>query len=472
MLSLRKPLCLRCRRCRCGWWQLGWRMKVVVLALVAVVLYAVTALSSVQESSDNSEQYIHPVTTKPRAFKKPHEPHSLKRSHKTTWSEGRYITDGQTRMRQRQDILIRYCSTHSDEEFRGTGGIPTFRTDGLVSKRHQLFYCPVGKIASTFLTRFLVAAEETNPVISPYAISAAKALRMRVKRSGNHILFAPLNKLVQSGWQEKSYLVNLKRVVFVRCPFQRLWSAYVDKLLSPNPYYWESWGYQAGNMSQTSLLGLAGIGHDSLKKESPTATQQPCGHDVTFSQFLRLVVASLHRQDTHVRPVTWECSPCYVDYDVIGHVETLTSDVTYLASLLGLNNWTLSKVRWDEEHAEDAIKEGVRNVFFKWSSQITECMTLEEAGKRLWRVFQIRGIISESEQFSEYLTKTLDAFSMEDALFGARSRSVRNRADLDLQRHAAFEEAYETVDAELKNNIRKLYKADFEMFGFDFLTNL
>lgn len=398
------------------------------------------------------------------------------------------IPDGRLRMRNRQQILERYCSTKRNEDLDSpddSGGEPLFRSNSLVSRQRRLLYCPVGKAASTLLTRFLVSALETDPVVSPYAISIQKALRMREKRSGNGVLFTPLNKLAAAtGGQEKRFLESLTRVLFVRCPFRRLWSAYVDKLVLPNPNYWQAWGRPAMNGSQARSAATDGDGDGDDDGESQRvwpgeaepaeAAREECGQSVTFSQFLRFVLSDLHLRDAHVRPVARECAPCYVNYDVIGHVETLASDVLHLTRLLRWNDSALRTVRWREEWASDAIKDGVRNVFDKWRPPIARCMSMEEAGRRLWRVSQIRGVIGEREQypFAGSGARPLAAAAVERALLEARYRSRGQGEELARQENSAFRAAYGAIGAELKKAIRKVYRADFQMFGFDVLLHL
>ncbi|XP_076456363.1 carbohydrate sulfotransferase 9-like [Babylonia areolata] len=365
-------------------------------------------------------------------------------------------------MRKRRDILSRFCSTE------GEGGSAIFRTNSIVFKHRPLLYCPVGKIASTFLTRFFVAAEDTNPVVSPYVISADKALRMRRKRTGNYILFAPLSQMVSAGAKERQFLERLTRVLFVRCPFHRLWSAYVDKLLFPNPHYWKMWGYPAMRELTTPADALRPNRSSAKAGDTSSSSSPECGQSVTFSQFLHFTVNHLHKHDTHVRPVSEECAPCYANYDVIGHVETLTSDTLYLAGLLHLNVTTLRGLRWEEEHAKDAIREGVKQVFDKFAPLISECMGMDVAGRRLWQVLQIRGIISGRIPYPVGFSQgSVTAAAFEDALLKAHSRSAGFAEELEQQRRVAFMSAYQSVSKELKDRMREVYAADFKMFGFE-----
>ncbi|KAL8623350.1 hypothetical protein ACOMHN_054934 [Nucella lapillus] len=378
----------------------------------------------------------------------------------TVFTRNEQEENGFLRMRKRQKLLSDFCSSRSD---RASGDVVSgdslFRTNVMVSTHRPLLYCPVGKAASTFITRFLVAAEETHPVESPYVISPQKAVRMRSKRTGSYILFAPLSSVVEAeGVEERRFLESVTRVVFVRCPFERLWSAYVDKLMLPNPHYWHTWGLPA-------LREFPNTPHTA---GADWSSAKDCGQSVSFPQFLSFAVSRLHKTDTHVRPVARDCAPCDVSYDVIGHVETLRSDVLYLTSLLRLNNATLTAMDWGEGRARDAIREGVREVLVDRVSQITRCMALEDAAKRLWRVLQIRGVISRQTDFPHTLSgPSVTSSAVEAALLKARSESSGMKEALAEQKNAAFLAAYHGVSRRLKNKIRQAYAEDFQMFGFD-----
>ena len=53
---------------------------------------------------------------------------------------------------------------------------------------------------------------------------------------------------------------------------------------------------------------------------------------------LRLQFYSLGSKhlNTHLMPFWLRCSPCTIDYDVIGKVETLDDDIGYIYGALGL----------------------------------------------------------------------------------------------------------------------------------------
>lgn len=62
------------------------------------------------------------------------------------------------------------------------------------------------------------------------------------------------------------FLDVVTKVMFTRQPYSKLLSAYVDKLYSPNPFFWGK------------------IGRHIVRKfrSRPSAKSVACGHDVTF----------------------------------------------------------------------------------------------------------------------------------------------------------------------------------------------
>ncbi|KAK7474907.1 hypothetical protein BaRGS_00033862, partial [Batillaria attramentaria] len=456
-----------------------------------------------------------------------------------------YTESGTARMRRRQKEISDYCETHVGfESSSSTETISLFRKASMISRKHKLLYCPVGKVASTFLTRFLIAAEETKPVLSPFSISPQKAMRVRQKHGDRGAVFMSVHQAVQTR-TEKDFLNNLKRVLFVRSPYERLWSAYVDKLIYPNRYYWEEWGIPAMTMLyDLRNLGNAGgyaADHGTLRKLATAShrnkqnahadnglrflnkssgaknflgnfsffgdfvngsfhqqrrtlaimgdalrTQHQeeiifgdlmnpregdvseCGQSVLFPQFIKFVLKELHKTDTHVRPIHLQCAPCYVNYDVIGHVETMASDFSHMLDVLNISIQSHSGLDWDKAYAKDVIKEGVDNLFTKWLPELTECISKESALKRLWRVLQIRGIISEDESypFTGSDISKLEANTVEQELLFARDRS-RDKEGLRRQKVKAFIESYQSLDKRDLKELQRIYRTDFEMFGYD-----
>jgi hypothetical protein len=121
---------------------------------------------------------------------------------------------------------------------------------------------------------------------------------------------------------------NFTKFIFVRHPFERLVSAYQDKLAGDNVFYQKA-------------VGIAII--RKYRKE-PSALSLQKGHDVTFPEFVDFIVDEWKDGrvplDVHWRPVVDLCHPCSMEYDFIGKFETLDQDVDHLLQTLNESGLT------------------------------------------------------------------------------------------------------------------------------------
>ncbi|XP_046554987.1 carbohydrate sulfotransferase 8-like [Haliotis rubra] len=135
-----------------------------------------------------------------------------------------------------------------------------------VDTDRRTLYCPLLKVGSTFWRRIFYAMRQNATINTPYDISINKAL-MSKRETLQKLL--PLNS---SSTQQ--YLKESVNIMFVREPFSRLISGYVDKLFAPNPYFW-------------TVIGKFII---SNYRKDPSPQSLRCGHDVTFPEFVQYVV--------------------------------------------------------------------------------------------------------------------------------------------------------------------------------------
>ncbi|PVD18608.1 hypothetical protein C0Q70_21158 [Pomacea canaliculata] len=268
------------------------------------------------------------------------------------------------RMEGRQSQAERYCQ-HTGTKDGETDEQHSPTSCPLVSLTHPSMFCSIGKIGSTFWSRFYKVLDRNASSLldSPFTVPVKVADEERCQSADNiGSLTASRRHVVKS--------------MFVRDPFSRLFSAYVDKLLAPNPTFWTTWGIPA-----------------MLLEGSLEAKDVTCGHAVTFQQFVRLVNNRLHREDPHVISSVRMCDPCKMNYDVIGKMETFSEDLRYLTSVL---NVTFDpRLSLATESKVDAILDSVESPF-EWREDITKCISTQEMGRRIWRKLQIRGIISIS----------------------------------------------------------------------------
>jgi hypothetical protein len=115
---------------------------------------------------------------------------------------------------------------------------------------------------------------------------------------------------------------NYSKFIFVRHPYERLVSAYKDKLAGDNTSFQKA------------------IGREIVEKyrKKPTQLSLNNGHDVTFPEFVSYVVDEWKQNerqlDVHWRPASDLCLPCSMEYDFIGKFETLNQDVDFLLQRL------------------------------------------------------------------------------------------------------------------------------------------
>jgi len=140
------------------------------------------------------------------------------------------------------------------------------------------------------------------------------------------------------------------KFVFVREPLDRLVSAYRDKILADPTYRMDKQilalqrrsGHAADDSAKSlvNLLGVISLSHSpQLAGTNKSATGKVVSTDArpTFAEFVTFILAQRavgRRLDRHWRPQSELCSPCVVNYDFVGHQETLHEDAEYVLNVL------------------------------------------------------------------------------------------------------------------------------------------
>ncbi|KAH7967501.1 hypothetical protein HPB49_025256 [Dermacentor silvarum] len=113
----------------------------------------------------------------------------------------------------------------------------------------------------------------------------------------------------------------VSEALFVRHPFERLVSTYIDKALRSREEI--AWAYSS---YWDKIPGV------KAENRSPT-----------FAEFVDLVLAMpVENSDTHWSPYYHRCQPCLVDYDFIGKLETANRDFPLFFSLVGIEDQAAS----------------------------------------------------------------------------------------------------------------------------------
>jgi hypothetical protein len=159
---------------------------------------------------------------------------------------------------------------------------------------------------------------ETDDLSSIPRLTIHEQNPMRILNANN------LNDTMKNG------LGDFTKFIFVRHPFERLVSAYRDKLAGNDAFYKKA------------------VGREIIRKyrQNPNQLSLETGHDVTFPEFVHFIVDEWRNGrkplDVHWRPVVDLCRPCDMKFHFIGKFETLNQDVNFL--LDKLNETDLSRL--------------------------------------------------------------------------------------------------------------------------------
>ena len=286
-------------------------------------------------------------------------------------------------------------------------------------------YCGIEKIGSTTMAGILNQLS-----------NKAKAILQSKQRN---------NKAV------KPKLIASKNIsfFFVREPYGRLLSAYMDKLFVPNTVFWEKFGRYIVSNFRTNASS------QSLR----------CGHDVTFPEFIRYVIHSQETgkfRDRHFVPIHDHCRMCKRHFDYIGHLETFSEDVVYILDAVH------SPYSYSKDYSSNTLRVLSIRTLQQMRTEVMKCMTLYEAAKRLWISFWQRGLISKSEVFS---LDNLTATNISADNFSRISIRARERSKFDIgirkQTNEALIAAFATVPLNDKLHLKEVLSLDFDLFGFE-----
>ena len=192
------------------------------------------------------------------------------------------------------------------------------------SKDNKISFCPVWKAASTFLLKkFLMLAPSGKYNKDSVRQLDGQANTLARKEFGYLPSWDMYPEFTEKG----------KTFIFVRHPFERILSAFRDKLEDPsvkgrqfNEYYYNKYGRRVVMY---------------YRKEKITG---PSYKYPRFSEFVDFLLdREIRYDDEHWAPFFKECTPCHIHYNFIGHFETLYWDIHLLANKTNLVD------KWDDQ---------------------------------------------------------------------------------------------------------------------------
>lgn len=311
-------------------------------------------------------------------------------------------------------------------------------------KQKEMLYCSIEKTGSTFWKRILHIAGGWRNVSNPTEIGLGEAY---VEKGG-------YRTLKDKTWADIVETFNhTKSIIFVRNPYTRLFSGWLDKFYSPNTYYWKS------------------AGRHIIKTQRNKTSDAKCGYDVSFAEFVNATIDGMLSSpclDGHFQSNYLHCLPCNLSFDYIGKYESIKQDTVHLLDVFGLSD-KIKFSDFEQDAAMDAIRDGSRWVFSQRKSVTEDCgVPFVCALFRVWNRLQSRGIISYNIKFpynSNEEIKNVTEEVFENVLTNAFKRS--NVDDLKNSRDAALMQALGTLPKSTIDLVQKVFQLDFEIFGYD-----
>ncbi|XP_017774694.1 PREDICTED: carbohydrate sulfotransferase 11 isoform X1 [Nicrophorus vespilloides] len=213
----------------------------------------------------------------------------------------------------RQETLTSGCARFSSTKNEGPLNVSSLNHI-LVDHRHKFLYCYVPKVACTNWKRVLMVLTGKSNATDLVGISASLA----------HSDGA-LEKLTDLPSEEAlSVLNNYTSFMMVRHPFERLLSAYRNKL-------------EDDKASARYFQGIFGRHIIKNYRKDPKAEDIRTGANVTFKEFVQYLIAEGVDDDTaneHWRSMDRLCRPCQLNYTFIGKYDTFAEDAEVVLGMI------------------------------------------------------------------------------------------------------------------------------------------
>ncbi|XP_070579574.1 carbohydrate sulfotransferase 11-like isoform X1 [Ptychodera flava] len=187
----------------------------------------------------------------------------------------------------------------------------------LLNREHKIMFCLSAKTGeSNWRRAFLILAGTWK------------------KDVGIHAQTVPLFRYSRPTLQKMA--LSFTKIMFVRHPFERLLSAYLDKIIEkPQDNFLERYG--------------EGI------RNSPDRNGSLGGYDLSFDKFVNYFLTA-RPENIHWNSYYKSCDPCLLKYDFIGKLDTIYADVDYLSSALNVT-FDYAKTAPHATHSSSRIRD-------------------------------------------------------------------------------------------------------------------
>ena len=173
----------------------------------------------------------------------------------------------------------------------------------IVSEKHKVMYCFIPKIACSNMKRIFLVL---NGVYSDIKHVNVSMMNKEITRLDNKAFTTS---------QVFTMFKNYYKIMLVRDPFERLVSAYRNKLL---------------NKQSVAFHSTPGKMIVRRYRFNDSKSADPKGDDVKFIEYVRYLIDNPSKEvNEHWMSYHDLCRPCDVNYDFIGSIDTLSRDVSH-----------------------------------------------------------------------------------------------------------------------------------------------
>ncbi|XP_070208603.1 carbohydrate sulfotransferase 10-like isoform X1 [Littorina saxatilis] len=311
----------------------------------------------------------------------------------------------------------------------------------------KLAVCHVQKVGCTFWKRifhFLYGDTNGKNISSPFEIE-----RYYVHSGG-------VKKTKTSSYAAKKALFDsFNKVLFVRDPWARIWSVYIDKFVLPDS--WLDYGRAIAN------------------RRVDRSRRKSCPDDIGFVEYLDFALNV--KQDAHWKPVHQVCSPCVFRPQYLGKMETFSKDSAHVLREVGLES--LVQGHDHAHYAQDEVRMLTEYIFrvFEARPPLRKCLTHAGVAERLWMAFVLNGYIGDAQTFpKEEFTKAIDGMVntraasqkvVELMLKYHANSTARTSQQMKDYRRSVMVQHYRQAPRPLLEKIVKMYNGDFVLFDYE-----
>ena len=195
--------------------------------------------------------------------------------------------------------------------------------------RHRLVYCYMSKVACTAFKSLLLKANAPDPGarVKVYTLSVAELRRLHI---------VPFRQLTNKARLDK--VQDYFTFMVTRHPFDRLISAWRDKVVHRNQSEFGSWPVLIFRHTRPWLF--RNITKRSYQLDLQIALKH---HPPTFSEFATWIAAT-GMDNEHWNTALGACSVCAHDWDAILRIETMETDQRIILDRLGENGKNVDRV--------------------------------------------------------------------------------------------------------------------------------